>query len=43
MTMNVPPQPIENLKYTITATRRKMGILTLAWENHIARVPIAVK
>jgi hypothetical protein len=42
MTMTPPPQTIENLKYTITATPGPMGTLTLAWENHIASVPIIV-
>jgi hypothetical protein len=43
MTMTMPPHTIEDLKYTITATPGPMGTLTLAWENHIASVPVTVK
>jgi len=39
MTMTKPAETIENLKYSIDGTA---GTLTLAWENHIATVPIAV-
>jgi hypothetical protein len=42
MTMSKPAETIENLKYTIDGTGGSMGKLTLAWENHIATVPIAV-
>lgn len=42
MTMTKPAETIENLKYSITSTGASTGTLTLAWENHIASVPIAV-
>jgi hypothetical protein len=38
MTMSKPPALVETLKYTLSA-----GKLELAWENHVASVPIAVK
>jgi hypothetical protein len=43
MTMSKPPAPIENLKYTLTDAGANKGKLELAWENHIASVPITVK
>ncbi len=43
MTMSKPPAPIENLKYTITEKGGNNATLELAWENHIATVPITVK
>jgi hypothetical protein len=43
MTMSKPPAPIENLKYTLTDAGGNKGKLELAWENHVASVPIAVK
>lgn len=42
MTMTKPAETIENLKYSITSTGASNGTLTLAWEDHIATVPIAV-
>jgi hypothetical protein len=42
MQMSAPPSTIENLKYTITDQGGGKGLLTLAWENHIASVPISV-
>jgi Protein of unknown function (DUF2911) len=42
MTMTKPAETIENLKYTIAGTSGSKGTLTLAWENHIATVPITV-
>jgi hypothetical protein len=42
MTMTKPAETIENLKYSIKGTGGSTGTLTLAWENHIAAVPIAV-
>jgi hypothetical protein len=42
MIMSKPAEPIEDLKYSITGTGGSAGSLTLAWENHIAAVPIAV-
>ncbi len=43
MTMSKPPAPVENLKYTISASGGNAGTLTLEWENRIASVPITVK
>lgn len=43
MTMSKPPAPIEVYKMTLSATGPKTGKLELAWENHIASVPIAAK
>jgi hypothetical protein len=43
MTMSKPPAPIEDLKYTIKDDGGNKGTLELAWENHIASVPITVK
>jgi hypothetical protein len=43
MTMGKPPEPIENLKYTITDQGGSKGELRLEWENHIASVQFAVK
>jgi hypothetical protein len=43
MKMTKPAETIENLKYTLAGTGRSAGTLTLAWENHIATVPFAVK
>jgi hypothetical protein len=42
MIMTRPAEPIENLKYSITGTDGSTGTLTLAWENHIATVPIQI-
>jgi hypothetical protein len=42
MTMTKPAETIENLKYSINSTGASAGTLTLAWEDHIATVPIAV-
>ncbi|HEY1985944.1 MAG TPA: DUF2911 domain-containing protein [Terracidiphilus sp.] len=42
MQMATPPGGmVENLKYTITDSGGGKGILTLAWENHSASVPIS--
>lgn len=43
MTMSKPPAIVEDLKYTITDDGGNKGTLTLAWEDHIATVPIVVK
>jgi hypothetical protein len=43
MTMTKPPALIERLKYTLTAAGSNKVTLQLAWENHIATVPITVK
>lgn len=42
MTMSKPDQMVENLKYTIAGTGGSNGTLTLAWEDHVASVPIMV-
>jgi len=42
MTMKAPSALVENLEYTLTTKGGKKGMLTLAWENHSASVPIAV-
>jgi hypothetical protein len=43
MTMSVPPTQVEMLKYTITDMGGGKGKLEIAWEKHVASVPIAVK
>lgn len=43
MMMAKPPAPVERLKYTLTAQGANKATLQLAWENHIASVPITVK
>jgi len=43
LTMSKPPALVEDLKYTITGNGGNKGTLTLAWEDHVASVPIAVK
>lgn len=43
MHMSKPPSMVENLLYTITDNGGGKGTLTLAWEDHSASVPIAVK
>jgi Protein of unknown function (DUF2911) len=43
MTMSKPPSPIEVYKMTLSATGPKTARLQLAWEHHIASVPITVK
>jgi hypothetical protein len=40
MEMSKPPSSIETLKYTITSAGGSQGKLQLAWENHIAAVPV---
>ena len=42
MTMTKPAETIENLKYSIRGTGGPAANLTLAWENHIATVPLVV-
>jgi hypothetical protein len=34
---------IEMLKYTISSTGGNKGTITLAWENHIASVPVTAQ
>lgn len=43
MTMSKPPAPVERLKYTLTSEPGNKVKLELAWENHVASVPITVK
>lgn len=43
MTMKKPAALIENLKYTVTEQGASRGTLELAWENHVASVPLTVK
>jgi hypothetical protein len=43
MTMSKPPAPIEVYRITLSSTGPKTGKLELAWENHIASVPITAK
>ena len=43
MTMSQPPALVERLKYTLTAEAGNKAQLQLAWENHVATVPITVK
>ena len=42
MTMSKPSSMVENLKWTITDRRGNRGEITLAWEDHVASVPIVV-
>jgi hypothetical protein len=43
MTMTKPAAPVERLKYTLAPAGPDKFTLQLAWENHIATVPITVK
>jgi hypothetical protein len=43
MQMTKPPALIEMLKYTISSTGGNKGTIQLAWENHIASVPVTAK
>ena len=43
MTMSVPPQPVEQLKYTITDKGNGAGELQLAWERHIGTIALHAK
>ena len=43
MTMSKPPTLVEMLKYTLSDEGGNKGKLDLAWENHVATVPITVK
>ena len=43
MTMAKPPAPVERLKYTLMSEGGNKVKLELAWENHVASVPITVK
>jgi hypothetical protein len=43
MTMSKPPRLIETYKMTLSAGAGNSGRLELAWENHVASVPVSVK
>jgi hypothetical protein len=43
MQMSKPPALIEVLKYTISSTGGNKGTIQLAWEKHIASVPVTAK
>lgn len=43
MTMSVPPQPVEQLKYTVTDKGNGAGELQLAWDRHIGVVSLRAK
>jgi hypothetical protein len=43
MHMSKPAHMIEDLAWTITPTGHNKGKLSLAWEDHVAVVPIRVK
>jgi hypothetical protein len=43
MSMSKPPALVETLKYTLSDEGGNKGRLELAWENHVASVPIMVK
>lgn len=43
MNMSKPSALVEQLKYTITSEGGKKGKIELAWENHVASVPVTVK
>jgi hypothetical protein len=43
MEMSKPPAPVEMLKYTIIARGGNKGTIRLAWENHVASVPVTAK
>jgi hypothetical protein len=43
MTMSKPAASVERLKYALTAQGPSKFMLQLAWENHIAAVPVTVK
>jgi hypothetical protein len=43
MEMRKPPAPIETLKYTITNAGGNKGTIQLAWEKHVASVPVTAK
>jgi hypothetical protein len=43
MTMSKPSAPVETLKYTLSDDGGGKAKLQVAWENHVASVPITVK
>jgi hypothetical protein len=43
MTMSRPPAMVETFTYTLTDEGSHKAKLQLAWENHVAAVPITIK
>ena len=43
MTMSKPAAPVETMKYTLSNQGNNKVMLQLAWEKHIASVPITIK
>ena len=43
MQMSKPPALVEVLKYTISSSGANKGTIQLAWEKHIASVPVTAK
>lgn len=43
MTMTAPAAVVEKLKYTLSGLGTPSGKLELAWEKHVASVPVTVK
>ena len=43
MEVSKPPAPVETLKYTISSAGGNKGTIQLAWEKHVASVPVTAK
>lgn len=43
MHMAKPAAPVEELKYAVESTGANSGKITLAWENHVASVPVTAR
>lgn len=43
MKMTKPSSPVELLKYTIASNGSKDGTIELAWDDHVASVPVTAK
>jgi hypothetical protein len=43
MTMSKPPAMVEQMKFTLSNAGGNKGKLQLAWEDHVASVPLTVK
>lgn len=43
MNMSKPPTPVEQLTYTISSDSPTHGKIELAWEQHVASVPVTLK
>ena len=43
MDVSKPPTPVERMKFTLTNTGGNNVKLELAWENHVASVPVVVR